>query len=59
MNTTAGSATETKGPQLAVAGAADKERKTEVSFARRAFERLGMLPVLVVMYLLFYALTIY
>ena len=33
--------------------------KHQVSFARLAFERLGMLPVLVVMYALFYGLTIY
>ncbi len=29
------------------------------SFASRAFERLGMMPVLVVMYLFFYGLTLY
>ncbi len=35
------------------------EQKTHGSFASRTFERLGMLPVLVVMYALFYGLTIY
>ncbi len=35
------------------------EQKTQGSFAARTFERLGMLPVLVVMYALFYGLTIY
>lgn len=35
------------------------EQKTQGSFASRTFERLGMLPVLVVMYALFYGLTIY
>ena len=32
---------------------------TQVPLVRRAFDRLGMLPVLVVMYVLFYALTVY
>ena len=33
--------------------------KPQASFARLAFERLGMLPVLIVMYALFYGLTLY
>ena len=40
-------------------GATPAGAKHQVSFARLAFERLGMLPVLVVMYALFYGLTIY
>lgn len=35
------------------------EQKQHGSVAGRAFERLGMLPVLIVMYALFYALTLY
>jgi len=40
-------------------GAGAAAKKLQGSLANRLFERLGMLPVLVVMYLLFYALTIY
>ena len=36
-----------------------KEEVKHGSFIGRSFERLGMLPVLVVMYFLFYALTLY
>ena len=35
------------------------EQKKHGSLAGRTFERLGMLPVLIVMYALFYGLTLY
>ena len=43
----------------AVSIGAGKAEVKHGSFIGRAFERLGMLPVLVVMYFLFYALTLY
>ena len=43
----------------ATASAKPAEQKKGGSLAGRTFERLGMLPVLVVMYALFYALTLY
>jgi len=46
---------ETAGVAVGQAGSQVKKR----SFALMAFERLGMLPVLIVMYALFYALTLY
>ena len=47
---------------MSTSGAASGAGKEEVkhgSFVGRLFERLGMLPVLIVMYFLFYALTLY
>ena len=52
----------TTGTKATTASAGDADVGNEVrhgSFIGRSFERLGMLPVLVVMYLLFYGLTIY
>lgn len=43
----------------AASGGAGKEEVKHGSFIGRSFERLGMLPVLIVMYFLFYALTLY
>ena len=42
-----------------IAGVQSGKEEKQGSFAGRAFERLGMLPVLVLMYLLFYGLTLY
>ena len=51
MSTTGSGSTNNAGPTPAT--------EQHGSFASRTFERLGMLPVLVVMYALFYGLTIY
>ena len=39
--------------------AQDKAKANQASFVGRTFEKLGMLPVLVVMYVFFYGLTLY
>lgn len=53
MNTTA------SGTGATAVVSPDRHQQRPISFARRTFERLGMLPVLVVMYALFYGLTLY